>query len=370
MQLKRYEAPTIHEALKKIKAELGDNAVIFSSKTHERSAGRARKFVEVTAAVDRKHDANLHTIHAGCVLDPALSESPNGEKAPMIEENALFSHTFKPRESYAGDGMRSFAVPYRPYLKNLLSSGFNHDIACYLIGAANAEYRRDNNSNSISNILLQQIAYRLPLGGAININPQKRKIVALIGPTGVGKTTTLAKIAARCLPLKGIKVKIITIDTYRIAAAEQLKIYGKIMDLPVAVAATPADLKREIEARDDYNLILIDTPGMNYREKGRVNALNSWLGMHKEVETHLLLSATTSESVLDSTIQCFDKSMIDRFIITKIDESVTMGHLYNIAVSSKVPISYITTGQRVPEDIKPASAQVLSGFFLNGFRNS
>ncbi|MEI6126315.1 MAG: flagellar biosynthesis protein FlhF, partial [Pseudomonadota bacterium] len=195
------------------------------------------------------------------------------------------------------------------------------------------------------------------------------KILAFIGPTGVGKTTTLAKIAAQFSADPHIKVKIVTMDTYRIAAVEQLKIYAKIMGLPVAVVSNKQELARELEAQDDTNLMLIDTAGRNYRDNEQIAELSTWLRSYKTIEAHLLLSATTSEEVLASTIQCFQKARVDRIIITKVDESIRQGHLYNLVVSSKIPVSYVTTGQRVPEDIMPATARNLSGIFLNGFAN-
>ncbi len=336
MQLKRYEAQTINEALKKIKTELGKEAVIFSSKTFVQKNRPGRKYVEVMAAVDR--DCNVPG-------DTGFENDPANNRA-------------------------SYMPIFPKYLKNLLLSGFNRDISWCLIGESNAEFNREGNSLSYENILFRKIADHMPVEGPIIVNSKKKKVVAMIGPTGVGKTTTLAKIAARYSIMPGIRVKILTMDTYRIAAAEQLRIYGKIMGIPVYVVTCQEELEKELRTGDDVNLTLIDTAGRNYRDNDQIMELNRWLNKYDEIESHLLLSATTSEDVLRSTLLCFNNSRVDRVIITKVDESVTIGHLYNIIVSLKNSVSYITTGQRVPEDIRPATAQILSGLFLNGFSKS
>jgi flagellar biosynthesis protein FlhF len=227
----------------------------------------------------------------------------------------------------------------------------------------------DSNTSSFDNILLKKISCHIPVTGPISVNPEKRKIVALIGPTGVGKTTTLAKIAARCSIIQGIKTKILTMDTYRIAAAEQLKIYGKIMGIPVNVVLNHSELEKEIRSKDNVNLILIDTAGRNYRDNEQINEINLWIQKYEEIEPYLLLSSTTSEDVLMATLKCFGKCRVASIVITKIDETLSFGHLFNALISFKKPVSYITTGQRVPEDIEPASAGSLSEIFLNGFNN-
>ncbi len=190
-----------------------------------------------------------------------------------------------------------------------------------------------------------------------------------MGPTGVGKTTTLAKIAARYVADRQCKLKIITMDTYRIAAVEQLKIYANIMHLPMAVAATIDELDKELADSDGANLVLIDTAGRSHRDTQKVYELSRWLNMHHEIESHLLVSATSSPKIVESIIECFNRSRVDRIIITKIDESITIGHLYNAIVGAGIPVSYITTGQRVPEDLQEGSSQYMADIFMNGFHS-
>jgi len=370
MHIKTYEAPSMQEALHNIKAELGKDAIIVSSRSIDKMSGSHRKagekWIEVTAAIERNgkeivpERSRRHFPESGVFYDGKRKKEKKYDILP--EGFDLFSHD--------SEVLPDAAVPScEPCYRQLLSSGFNKDFAWFLLGEANDEYRRNTALNSIDDILLRNIGRRLPIEGSISVHPNRKKIVALIGPTGVGKTTTIAKIAAHCARVPNIKIRLVTMDTYRIAAAEQLKIYGKIMGLPVVVAATRDDLEKEIAGGDDFNLTLIDTAGRNYRKEEQVDELAIWLNKYKEIESHLLLSATTSENVLRGTIKCFKKTRIDRIIMTKTDESIYLGHLYKLLVSTRIPISYITTGQRVPEDIRAASAQSLSKIFLKGFDN-
>lgn len=373
MQLKKFEAPTIQEALKQIKAELGDDAVIFDLRTI-RSNGAYPKlggtqWVEVTAALER---AFSKTIPAQCFNDKG-DKVEKSDIQPFSRQQKLnfdeLSATLQENLSMREHEKPFFASNCFPYLKNMLLSGFSHDTAWYLLGEASAEYTKNPLSKSLYTILLQKIACHIPVAEPVSCNGNKRKIIAFIGPTGVGKTTTLAKIAAQFLLDKRTKIKIITLDTYRIAAVEQLKVYGRIMDIPVIAVTTSEELGSELEQHDGSQLILIDTAGRNYRNSEQIAALSYWIQRYADIETHLLLSATTTDDVVYEALQCFSKTRLDRIIITKVDESIRQGHLYNPIVTKKIPVSYITTGQRVPEDIIPASVEMLSGMFLNGFQN-
>jgi len=175
--------------------------------------------------------------------------------------------------------------------------------------------------------------------------------IALIGPTGVGKTTTLAKLAAHYLGNYSDSVAMITIDTYRIAAVEQLKVYGEIMHLPVDVVISPEQLEQSINRHADKALILIDTAGRSPRDTLCIEELTSFLKPHLKIEKHLVLSAATRENELLDTIHHFETVGIDRTIFTKVDECMRTGVILNVQLQQQAPLSYITNGQRVPEDL-------------------
>lgn len=175
--------------------------------------------------------------------------------------------------------------------------------------------------------------------------------IAFVGPTGVGKTTTLAKVAASYLAAHSPSIALITIDTYRIAAVEQLKVYGEIMHLPVDVVITPGQLISAIEKHQDKDLILIDTAGRSPRDGLSINELSTFLSPDLNIDKHLVLSAPTREAELLNTIERFSSLGISNTIFTKIDECSSLGVLLNIQIENSIPLSYVTNGQRVPEDL-------------------
>ncbi|MBU1231583.1 MAG: flagellar biosynthesis protein FlhF [Proteobacteria bacterium] len=188
--------------------------------------------------------------------------------------------------------------------------------------------------------------------------------LALVGPTGVGKTTTLAKIAADYLSKHSASIALITIDTYRIAAVEQLKVYGEIMNLPVEVVLNPEQLEQMLLKHRDKELILIDTAGRSPQDTLCIEELASFLSPDLGIQKHLVLSATTREKELFEAMHRFSILDIDNTIITKIDECSSLGLLLDIQIREKVPFSYITNGQRVPEDLLEADKELLTQLIM------
>lgn len=189
--------------------------------------------------------------------------------------------------------------------------------------------------------------------------------LALIGPTGVGKTTTLAKLAAHYLSRFSPSIALITIDTYRIAAVEQLKVYGEIMHLPVEVVISPEQLDQALLKHQDKELILIDTAGRSPRDSLCIEELATFLRADLGIEKHLVLSATTREVELADMVKRFDRLGIDRIIFTKIDECSQLGSLLNVQIQYGQPLSYVTNGQRVPEDLIEITQETIAGLIMS-----
>lgn len=208
------------------------------------------------------------------------------------------------------------------------------------------------------------IARRVCSAGPIELTPGQLKAVALIGPTGVGKTTTIAKLAAHFALVEKKKVALLTMDTYRIAAVEQLKIYSQILDIPIGVAYSQAEVAPVIAQYEDYDLLLIDTAGRsqkNIMQVGELKSLLETIGC----ETHLVLSSQTKEQDMLESIQRFAAARVDRLIFSKLDETDSYGALLNVAYRTGLPLSYLTTGQKVPEDIELADGGKLAGLLLS-----
>lgn len=201
-------------------------------------------------------------------------------------------------------------------------------------------------------------------GSIFTGNRQEQQRIALVGPTGVGKTTTLAKLAADYLSHCDGKVALVTIDTYRIAAVEQLKVYGEIMYLPVEVVFSPAELQAAFARHADKDLILIDTAGRSPRDEFRLDELATFLGAESGTSNHLVLAAPTSNRELQETVRRFGRLALDSVIFTKLDECEDRGALLNVPVRQNLPVSYITNGQRVPEDLLAALPASIADFVM------
>ncbi len=196
----------------------------------------------------------------------------------------------------------------------------------------------------------------LRCSGAIRTVPNRRKVVALVGPTGVGKTTTIAKLAANFKLRAGLRVGLVTVDTYRIAAVDQLRTYAEIIDIPMKVVSGPRDLQRVLNEFSDLDLVLIDTAGRSPADELQLQELKNLLAEGPVDEVHLVLSLAASTRSLINTARQFAGIRTSSMILTKLDESPGLGQLLAALPDLPFPISYLTTGQNVPDDIEPAVA--------------
>jgi flagellar biosynthesis protein FlhF len=189
--------------------------------------------------------------------------------------------------------------------------------------------------------------------------------VALVGPTGVGKTTTIAKLAANFHLRDRHRVGLITVDTYRIAAVEQLRTYADIIDLPMAVVSTPREMRQAVERFADLDLVLLDTAGRSPRDDVRIQELKSMLNEARADEVHLVLSSVASLPALRKTAERFAGVGTTALLLTKLDEATGLGNLLPLIADCDLPLSYVTHGQNVPDDIAAADSQRLAARMLN-----
>jgi len=186
----------------------------------------------------------------------------------------------------------------------------------------------------------------------------KQKVISFIGPTGVGKTTTLAKVAAEFALERDKKVALLTADTYRIAAVEQLRTYSNIIDIPFAVCYSSSKLEQMVKKQfKDCDLILIDTPGSSWKNDLQIGQLKEYTDREFIDEVHLLLSLNTKSSDLENIINTFNPLKPDKIILTKLDETTSYGDIINIKENYQLPYSYLTNGQDVPDDILTAESE-------------
>ena len=200
--------------------------------------------------------------------------------------------------------------------------------------------------------------------GPIRTEADKCRVVALVGPTGVGKTTTIAKLAANYRLREKRRVGLITVDTYRVAAVEQLRTYADIIDLPMEVVATPREMHEAVARMSHLDLVLMDTAGRSPRDDVKIQELKSMLSEAEPDEVHLVLSSTAGSKSLISTAEKFADVGTTAMVLTKLDEAHSLGHLVSLVRECRLPVSYLTDGQNVPDDIRVAERGAMAAMLL------
>jgi flagellar biosynthesis protein FlhF len=283
------------------------------------------------------------------------------------EESVVTGRQLKVRESDFTNRFNATTVHGDHILSLLIERGINVETSRTIAGFL----RESLTDQELSSPDRVQAAIMGTIEDLIQVSPpnfavrKAQQRLALVGPTGVGKTTTLAKIAASYLSRYSNSIALITIDTYRIAAVEQLKVYGEIMHLPVDVVITPEQLGKAIARHSDKELILIDTAGRSPRDSYCIDELAGFLRPELNIDKHLVLSATTREYELLDAIARFQSLGITHTIFTKIDECANLGILLNIQIQNANPLSFFANGQRVPEDLLVASPQIAAELIMS-----
>jgi flagellar biosynthesis protein FlhF len=248
----------------------------------------------------------------------------------------------------------------------LLAEEFDEDLARELLrrlqrDATPAQLRDPTAAKALMTALVEsELRVREPIA----LEKGRRKVVALVGATGVGKTTTIAKLAANFRLREGVKMGLVTVDTYRIAAVEQLRTYAEIIDLPMQVVTNPLEMRRALDELVGLDLVLIDTAGRSPRDELQIQELKRLLSAANVDEVHLVLSVTQSRRSLLAAAEKFAAANATSMILTKLDEAAGLGPLLSLAKKVGLPFSYLTTGQDVPDDIEPAKPDRLARLIL------
>ncbi|GIV04974.1 MAG: flagellar biosynthesis protein FlhF [Fimbriimonadales bacterium] len=368
MQTKTYLAPTKLEALLKIREEHGADAVILSERTVQKGKLFSKKpMVEIVVGVKggepESNPASKVEPKGIDEYDPTqtrlrkLEREMQEIRALVQTLHAYFTHGTPPADAdaHALEMPRiAAAVDEHPLLRPLLEAGVEPEIAQELL-------RRVPRipQNAAVDALKRTLMARIPIGGALPRESRHRQVAVLVGPTGVGKTTTIAKLAAIHALDYNRKVALLSLDTYRIGAIQQLRTYAELMQLPLHIATTAEEVQEGLELFRDYDLVLVDTIGRGQRDEAHLQEMRQALLPVKGI-VYLTLSATADTATLLDAAQRFAIFEPDAIILTKLDEAARLGNCVNLALRSEQPLAYFTNGQRVPEDIALADAQILT----------
>ncbi len=358
MRIKKFTASNYSIALQLVKSELGEDALVLSTRSIKPASPVAGRMgatqVEITAAVEyRPPNIEQKTQVLGEVESQDLSEKNDTDLKSLIF--SLLSKTDRAQHM----GLKSHQLGA---YSHLVENGLDEKLAAKILQRVLEE-----NSGQVEDSvkIINFMEKVLPCKGEIDLSTSGPKIVAFVGPTGVGKTTTVAKIAAEYALRRGKKVAMVSLDTYRLGAVDQLMIYGEIMEVPVEVARGKEDLRHIVSRHKDKDLILIDTTGRSHQDKDYSRQLKEVFDTVGGVETHLVLSVTAQEKLFSATYRQFSSMGLDRVLFTKLDEGLSFGPLFNFTVRNRLPISYLTSGQQVPEDLEVGRADRVISLIFN-----
>ncbi|MEX0712127.1 MAG: flagellar biosynthesis protein FlhF [Pirellulales bacterium] len=385
MDVRTYRAASMQEALALVRRELGSAAAVL----HTREVRRrrllgllpGRRLIEVTASAE----VNVPSRLAPRQPPPPGLQGPNGVDAvPPVGGRHDWEARNTFRDAVTGQltelhslvedlcrrSRGSAQHEWPEALFRLYTDLIDAEVAEELARELVERVRTDAPGTELGDLVLikariaRLIEDEIAVAGPIRCTPGQRRLVALVGPTGVGKTTTIAKLAAHYRLRERLRVGLITVDTYRIAAVEQLRTYADIIDLPMKVVSTPREMRQAVETMAGLDLVLLDTAGRSPKDEVKLQELKAFLTEAAADEVHLVLSSVASAGALERTAARFASVGTTALVLTKLDEATGLGNLLPLLRSSKLPLSYLTDGQNVPDDIAAADPHRLARIVL------
>jgi flagellar biosynthesis protein FlhF len=382
MELRSYRAGSLQEALQLVRSDLGPDAAVLHTREVQSGVLRwltGRRQVEVTASA---------TVNVPSRFADEESPQPIQGRSAIAETHFPAAHEDDFRARFRDDLKSQIAdlhsmvedlcnrsrdpqendLPEALFrlFTDLIEAEVGEDLARELV----ERLRVGASASDLEDFrVLKARAARLveeEIGcvGPLEVTSGKRRVVALVGPTGVGKTTTIAKLAANHHLRLRHRVGLITVDTYRMAAVDQLRTYADIIDLPMEVVSTPRQMRAAVSRLSDLDLILLDTAGRTPRDEVRIQELKSLLVEARADDVFLVLSSVASASSMRKTAERFAEVGATSLVLTKLDEATGLGNLLPLLRASGLPLSYVTNGQNVPDDIAAADRRQLARIVL------
>lgn len=410
MQIRRFRAPDMRQAIRKVRDAVGPDAVILSNQR------LATGEIEIVAALD--YDGSLPSGMAkkkvpvdpspipSQVRRPDQNQDPSAEYFERIERakqqtsSSSMQHATQPTENVASfnmpplvDDVDDPVVEEALSIKNTDSSRQLQEMEMELqqVRALLEQQTAHNSKSNPAEIQAREKLKKLGLSDTVisrllddidlkgreddwnrllahladyipvrSNNNELRGCIAFMGPTGVGKTTSIGKIAAQHVLKYGSDgVVLVTTDTYRIAAHEQLRTFGRILNVPVEVVNEYSDLNEVLAKYADYSLVLVDTAGMNPRDSNLERQLLMMKRARSSLKKLLVLPCTSQRQVLKSVVDVYSQVQLDGCVLSKLDESASLGEAISVVIEEGLPVTYIADGQRIPDDIEPARAHNL-----------
>lgn len=368
MEVKKYRTKSIHEAICKIKKELGPDAMILSTKrlSKKKSGGIGRDYFEISA-----YPGSREVLKDREVFFEDNRHKPKKSRLDEMQHDILGIKDML----YLLNETRGIPAFFQDHPKcinlygRLIKSGISEVRAKqFLMSSLSEALGPKTSPKEITKRVLMEVHKAISIFNpfkASKKNQNKNSFVSFVGPTGVGKTTTIAKLAADLYLKQRKKVGLISIDSYRIGAVEQLKTYAAIIGIPFVTAFTSEDIGNAVRKMHACDVVLIDTAGMSHLDQERLNELAANLDHYPEISTQLVLSATTRRHDMKEIVEHFSIVNPRSYVFTKLDETKSCGGIIDQILNFRLPVSFITNGQNVPEDIAEATKRGISRMVLN-----
>lgn len=404
MIIKKFQGKTEAEAVESAKKELGTNVVVMNVRNVKRKGILSflkSQMIEVTVALEeeaeRYSSVKKEEVKAQPLITPVVQKTNAGsitipgEEIPRQEEEGrqdssaieekldslhelLEQQLQKPEEQKQPDQQEEEKPSeIELFMKLLYNTMLDNEVSEQYANQIIDEIEKISKPNMPFDYALANTYQKMILkfGNPEGIKPAKKgpKVVFFVGPTGVGKTTTIAKIASKFSVEGGKKVALLTADTYRIAAAEQLRTYANILEVPFRVIYSIEEIEQALRDFKAYDFILVDTAGHSHQNEGQKEAMSGFIHSVDSVaekEVFLVLSATTKYRDLISIADTYSAITEYKLIFTKLDETTTLGNLLNIKLHTGAALSYVTCGQNVPDDIENFNPQKTVKQLLGG----
>lgn len=374
MNIKKYKAHSLKEAIDTMKNELGSEALILGTRTIvDESAGM--KFYEITAGLD-----NIESVAESkhIIKSPTNIKGISFAKELQNESTQISKENRKQRindvygvtsQSEKNNDVPKPEIVNDSNLKEIIKDLKEKEIQKSVIATVVDQLKKYKNFLTTSNLdnYLKTCLSSLILTKNFDLNKKKQnKVIALVGPTGVGKTTTIAKLALISKIIHKLDVGLVSIDTFRLGAIDQLKSFAEVSHTDFLVAYEPKDLQTIMKKFSKKDIVFIDTVGRNHKNDAQLKSNLQFLSSIKVDETFLVLSATSSTKNLIDISKKFKIFNYSSFIISKIDEAVVHGNIINLSTKTGIPISFLTNGQTIPDDIISADKDYIAKLIYTG----
>jgi flagellar biosynthesis protein FlhF len=368
MQVKKYVAPSLKEATQQMKAELGLEAIILGTRVIDGDQKyNMQKVYEITAGIDQPIKANptKKPVQKSSVTDNYTKELESLSKK-IFEKTETVSTTDERKSKKEGAELSSKYLD--KHLKELSDTLLLHEVQKSIVNNLMTHVTSSSSfmdEASINNFLISTMASMIPTT-SFRINKNKTHKIALVGPTGVGKTTCIAKLAVISKIIHKLKVGLISIDTYRLGAIDQLRIFSEISDIEMAVAYEPEDIPKLVKKMKNKDVIFIDTVGRSQKSKDSLTSIKNHLQAAQVDETVLVISSTTSTRTMNDVAEKFKDLKYSSVIFSKADEAVSFGNILNFVSHNNIPVMFLTNGQVIPDDIVSVNPSFLANLIFTG----